>query len=67
LSPKATRENVGDVSSMALAPHNNEMQLTGGEGGSRSQQRSPFGERQVTRSRRQASPPAADLGVGPTW
>jgi hypothetical protein len=37
------------------------MQLTGGEGGSR-QWGSPFGE-PVPRSRRQASPPAADLGV----
>jgi len=40
---------------------NNEMQLTGGEGGSR-QWGSPFGE-PVPRSRRQASPPAPDLGV----
>jgi hypothetical protein len=44
-------------------PPNDEMQLTGGEGGSRSQERSPFGERQASRSHRQASPPAADLGV----
>jgi hypothetical protein len=41
---------------------NNEMQLTGGEGGSH-QWGSPFGEPMVSRSRLQASPPAADLGV----
>jgi hypothetical protein len=46
-------------------PPNNEMQLTGGEGGSRSEG-SPFGEPMAMRSRRQASPPAADLGVSPT-
>ena len=46
------------------APSNNEMQLTGGEGGAR-QWGSPFGE-PVERSRRQASPPAADLGVRQT-
>jgi hypothetical protein len=40
---------------------NNEMQLTGVEGSSR-QEGSPFGE-PVPRSRRQVSPPAADLGV----
>jgi hypothetical protein len=43
---------------------NNEMQLTGGEGCSR-RWGSPFGE-PVLRSRHQASPPAADLGVGRT-
>ena len=46
------------------ALQNNEMQLTGGEGGSR-QWGSPFGE-PVPRSHRQASPPAADFGVGQT-
>jgi hypothetical protein len=43
------------------APQNDEIQLTGGEGGSRPWD-SPFGE-PVPRSRLQASPPAADLGV----
>jgi hypothetical protein len=43
---------------------NNEMQLTGGEGSSR-QWGSPFGG-PGPRSGRQASPPAADLGVRQT-
>jgi hypothetical protein len=55
----------GRVSSSG-GPSNNEMQLTGGEGGSRSQWGSPFGEPMVSHSRRQVSPPAADLGVGRT-
>jgi hypothetical protein len=48
-----------------VGPQNNEMQLTGGEGGSRPEG-SPFGEPLALRSRRQVSPPAADLGVRQT-
>jgi hypothetical protein len=61
LKPLDSERTLRDVRSL----HNNEMQLTGGEGSSR-QWGSPSGE-PVPRSRRQASPPAADLGVSPTW
>jgi hypothetical protein len=62
---QTVRSSLPEVATLRRTPpSNNEMQLTGGDGSSR-QWGSPFGE-PVPRSRRQASPPAADLGVLPT-